>query len=80
MAALIEQAALPFGFRFPLNRDDRRDCLLVASGYGKQEIKRIFEEAENVENMKKIYLAFMEAAKKLPFDELNRQYRDTTER
>ena len=73
-AALAEEAAFPLGSPYPRDRNDRWDSLLVASGYGKKHLKRIFEKSEN------LYLAFKEATNKLPFDELSRKFLGTAER
>lgn len=70
LASLLQQAAQPLGSPYPLNRDDRWDALLCGSGLSTAEIEEIFKRADH------LYVAFSNATKNLPFDDLNRQFWD----
>jgi hypothetical protein len=68
LATLLEQAAHPLGSPYPLDRDDRWDALLHASGLNEAELEAIFKTTDN------FYVGFVKATKTLPFDELDRQF------
>ena len=70
MASLLEQAAHPLGSPYPIERDDRWDALLFASGLNEAELEAIFKAEDN------FYIAFVKATKHLPFDDLDRQFWD----
>jgi hypothetical protein len=72
LASLLEQAAHPLGSPYPLDRDDRWDALLVASGLSKSELEAMFETEDH------LYKAFSRATNKLHFDDLNRQFWDAS--
>ncbi len=68
MTAILKEAALPLGVPYPRDRDERWDALLMASKYSSEELTEIFGRQEN------LYLAFVEATKMLPFDEIERRF------
>ena len=68
LASLVEQALQPLGLPYPLDRDERWDALLHASGLNEVELEAIFQTAEN------FYIGFVKATKNLPFDNLDRQF------
>jgi hypothetical protein len=70
LASLLEQAVQPLGLPYPIEREDRLDALLQASGLNEAELAAIFKTADN------FYLGFVKATKNLPFDDLDRQFWD----
>jgi hypothetical protein len=68
LASLLEQAAQPLGSPYPLERDDRWDALLGASGLSESELETIFKTEDN------FFIAFRKATKNLPFDKLDPQF------
>jgi hypothetical protein len=68
MAAILQEAAQPLGDPYPRDRDERWDALLAASAKSAEEIKQIFEKAEN------FYLGFQEATIKLSYDTLDKRF------
>jgi hypothetical protein len=78
LAALLKGAASPLGSPYPRNRDERWDALLVASGYGVRDLRKIFKKRrDGPDEERRLYAAFLEATKNLPFDELNRRFWET---
>jgi hypothetical protein len=67
LASLLLTTAALLGSPYPRDRDARWDALLMASGRGQRDLKKIFKKSSNM------YLAFEEATKPLRFDESNRQ-------
>jgi hypothetical protein len=70
LASLLEQAVQPLGLPYPLDRDDRWDALLRASGLDEAELEAIFKTTDN------FYIGFVKATKNLPFDDLDREFWD----
>lgn len=70
LASLLEQASLPLGSPYPLDRDGRWDALLVASGQSEQALELIFKNEDN------LYLAFAKATSNLLLDEFDKRFWD----
>jgi len=68
LASLLEQAVQPLGLPYPIERDDRWDALLHASGLNEAELEAIFKTADN------FYTGFVKATNNLLFDDLDRQF------
>jgi hypothetical protein len=68
LASLVDQAARQLGTPYPLDRDDRWDALLVASGRSSEELEGIFQKSDN------LYESFVEATEPMNFDPLDRKF------
>ena len=68
LAALVDNTAQMLGTPYPLDRDERWDALLAASGRSSQELEAIFKKHDN------FYRCWVEAAEPLNFDPLDRQF------
>jgi hypothetical protein len=78
MAEILDTAAALLGKPYPRDRDGRWDALLVASRHSELELEQIFKkDRDEPDKTKGLYIAFAEATKNLPFDELDRQFWET---
>jgi len=73
MAALVTEAARPLGSPYPRDREERWDALVSASGHTVEDMERFVKKSDN------LYIAFVEATKTLPFNELEKQFWETAE-
>ena len=67
LATLVAKTARLLGPDYPLDRDERWDALLVASGCNSEELEAIFQKYDN------LYQCFAHATESLNFDSLDRQ-------
>ena len=75
LASLVMEAASLLGSSYPRDRDDRWDAMLAASGYTQLQLEQIFGKyKDEPDSTKGLYRAFVEVAKCLPFDKLDRRF------
>lgn len=73
LASLVEKAAQPLGSPYPLDRENRWDALLQASGLSEAEFEAILKAEAN------LYIALAKATKNLPFYSLDREFWKTAD-
>jgi hypothetical protein len=79
--AIVSDAAALLGTPYPRDRDERWDALLAATGRDPGELRELFREqlqdaGEEGQRTTKMYIAFGQATKALPFDLLNEELWD----
>jgi hypothetical protein len=80
MAALLQDAARPLGSPYPRDREERWDAMLSASGLKEPELLEVFTAHRNdSDEAKGLYIAFAEATRNLPFNELEKKFWDLAE-
>jgi hypothetical protein len=71
LASLVERTAQPLGAPYPLDREDRWDALLQASGLSETQFEAILRSEKD------LYTAFAKATQSLGFERLDREFWET---